>query len=66
MGSWRSCRTLWTRNTYARQIDRVTSEDVRHVAQKYLSAERLFVVAVGDPGRLELAMTNLGLRFVRR
>jgi len=50
---------------YLQGIARVTSEDVRRVATKYLEMKRLSIVAVGDPLILEPILRELGLPVTR-
>lgn len=45
---------------YPERIAAVTAADVQRVAQKYWSADRLQIVAVGDAARIEPALKKLG------
>lgn len=53
------------RDEYVRQIDHVSSEDVRAAARKYLRSSRLSVVAVGDSANLERALAGAGIATSR-
>jgi zinc protease len=55
--------TYW--NTYAAQIARVTSNDVRAVAKTHLSIDRLFVAAAGDAQVLDKALQKLRIPIRR-
>ena len=45
---------------YSERINAVTREQVQAMAKKYLAADRLQVVAVGDPARVADALKKLG------
>ncbi len=45
---------------YAERINAVTKEQVQAAARKYLSADRLQIVAVGDPSKVADALKKLG------
>jgi zinc protease len=45
---------------YAERINAVTKEQVQAMARKYLAADRLQVVAVGDPARVAEPLRRLG------
>ncbi len=45
---------------YAERINAVTKEQVQAMARKYLGADRLQVVAVGDPSKVADALKKLG------
>ena len=47
-------------DTYASRIEAVTAADVQRVAQKYWSADRLQIVAVGTQSHVEPALKKLG------
>jgi zinc protease len=53
--------------TYARQVNAVTAEQALDVAKRYVSADRLVVIAVGDRSAIEpgLAALNLGTLEIR-
>lgn len=51
-------RDYW--GTYPLHIAAVTSDDIRAVAQKYLNAARLFVVAIGEPKAAEAMLHKRG------
>jgi zinc protease len=48
----------WDR--YAERVSAVTDAEVQAMARKYLSADRLQIVAVGDPARVADALKKLG------
>ena len=48
----------WDR--YPERVSAVTTEQVQAVAQKYLSADRMQIVAVGDPARVAATLKKLG------
>jgi zinc protease len=45
---------------YAERLDAITKEQVQAAARKYLAADRLQIVAVGDPGKVADALKKLG------
>lgn len=47
-------------DTYPDRIDAITPADVQRVAQKYWTADRLQIVAVGDAGKIEPAVAKFG------
>jgi zinc protease len=47
-------------DTYPDRIDAISAADVQKVAQKYWTADRLQVVAVGDAQKIEPALAKLG------
>jgi zinc protease len=47
------------------QFEQVSAADVHRVAQKYIDPEHMFVVAVGDKGKIEGDMAKLGLGAVK-
>jgi zinc protease len=47
-------------DTYAERVNAVTNDQVQAAAQKYLAAERLQIVAVGDPTRVAEPLKKLG------
>ena len=49
----------WDR--YAERITAVTREQVQSMARKYLAADRLQIVAVGDPGPIAEPLKKLGV-----
>ena len=48
----------WDR--YPERVSAVTTEQVQAVAQKYLSPDRMQIVAVGDPSRVAATLKKLG------
>lgn len=48
-------------DTYASKIEAVTAADIQRVAQKYWTADRLQIVAVGDLAKVEAALKKLGV-----
>ena len=48
----------WDR--YAERISAITGDQVQAVARKYLGADRLQIVAVGDPGQVAASLQKLG------
>ena len=46
-------------------IEAVGTADVHRVAQKYIDPDHMFVVAVGDRGKIEGEMGKLGLGAVK-
>jgi predicted Zn-dependent peptidase len=47
-------------DTYPAQISAVTAEDVQRVARKYLTLERMQIVAVGDAGKIAESLKKYG------
>jgi zinc protease len=47
-------------DTYASRIEAVTAADIQRVAQKYWSLDKLQIVAVGEPAKVEPALKKLG------
>jgi zinc protease len=47
-------------DTYAAKVEAVTAADIQRVAQKYWTADRLQIVAVGDLAKVEPALKKLG------
>ena len=47
-------------DTYAANIEAVTAADIQRVAKKYLAPERLQIVAVGEPEKVEPTLRKLG------
>ena len=47
-------------DTYAERVNAVTAEQVQAAARKYLAADRLQIVAVGDPEKIADALKKLG------
>jgi zinc protease len=48
-------------NTYVQQIDRITQDDVRRVAQKYVDPANLAIIIVGDRKSIEGPVRALNL-----
>jgi predicted Zn-dependent peptidase len=47
-------------DTFPQRVARVTAEEVRRAAQKYLSASGLQIIAVGDAAKLRDALARFG------
>ena len=47
-------------DTYPQHVEKVTPTDIQRVAKKYLSAERLQIVAVGDAKQLKEVLGGYG------
>jgi zinc protease len=58
--SWRFSLTRDYWDKYPDRISAVTAAQVQAVARKYLAADRLRIVAVGDPARVANALEKMG------
>jgi zinc protease len=47
-------------DSYASRIEAVTAADIQRVAQKYWAPDKLQIVAVGEPAKVEPALKKLG------
>jgi predicted Zn-dependent peptidase len=46
--------------TYPNQVMAVTAQDIQRVARKYINAEKMQIVAVGDAGKIRAALEKYG------
>ena len=46
--------------TYQKQIEKVTKEDVARVAAKYIHADQMAVLVVGNAGEFDKPLSSLG------
>ena len=46
--------------TYPTQVMAVTAQDIQRVARKYINAEKMQIVAVGDAGKIKAALEKYG------